>query len=149
MSRRITTLSPVEIRERAHFDLVKSEIDQRKRAGFGYRADSLDLARLPGVMEAFSFPGVHIGGTPSQWGIYMQGAYGIPSRKTGSISLSCSPSILIDGMKADIQYLRDLSKDEIAMIEVFNSAARAPAQFGGGSNCGIVMVWRKLYVNPP
>jgi hypothetical protein len=148
MSQRVTTLSPVEIRERAHFDLVRSEINQRRRAGFGYRSDSIELARLPGVREAFNFPGVHFGGTPANWGIFMTGVYSLPTRNGGPV-LSCTPTIWIDGAVADMAYLRDLAKEEIAMIEVYRTGARTPMQFAGRDNCGVVLVWRKQYVNPP
>jgi hypothetical protein len=149
MSRVITRLNTVTIREREHFDALKSELDQRRRAGFGYRADSLELARLPGVMEAFNFPGVHTSWSQGRWSIYMTGVYSIPSRNGSGTSLSCRPAIWLDGQVSDQDMIMELKKDEIALIEVFNSAARAPLQYGSsGGNCGVVLVWRKRYISP-
>ena len=144
MSRLITRLGTVTIREREHLDALKSELDQRRRAGFGYRSDSLELARLPGVREAFNFPGLRTNGTPANWGIAMTG-----QRSLSKMELSCSPTIWVDGVISDQRYLNVLRKEEIALIEVYNSAARAPLQYGGTrTNCGVVLVWRKRYISP-
>ncbi len=153
MSRLLTKLRTVTVAERQRYNALKFDLDQRRRAGFGYHADSNDLARLPGVREAFNFPSVHIGGTPARWSIYIQrGVYSLPSKtSTGGPSLGCTPAIWIDGMtsKGEIEILNDMSKEEIALIEVFPSAAGAPLQFAGtATNCGVVLVWRKNFVNP-
>jgi hypothetical protein len=149
MTRLITTLSTVTIREREHLNALRSDLDQRRRAGFGYRADSLELARLPGVMEAFNFPGVRTAWKLGMWGISMTGVYSIPSKGSSGITLSCNPTIWIDGAISDIFMLNELTKDEIALIEVYNSAARAPLQYASArSLCGVVLVWRKRYIDP-
>ena len=59
MTRLLTTLPTVTVEERRRFDALKSDLEFRRRMGFGYRADSAEIAKLPGVMEAFNFPGVH------------------------------------------------------------------------------------------
>jgi hypothetical protein len=150
MAALITRLSPVMIEERAHYNARKDEVDQRRRAGFGYRTDSLELERLPGVWDAFNFPGVRAGGPPCCWAISMSGVYSIISKSGTGMALSCAPTIWIDGGVSDIDMLHELHKEEIAIIEVYNSAARAPLQYGGSrTNCGVVLVWRKQYINPP
>jgi hypothetical protein len=151
MAALITKLSPMMIEERAHYNARKDEVDQRRRAGFGYRTDSIELTHLPGVWDAFNFPGVHVGvRSPSRWAISMTGVYSIASRGGIGMSMTCSPTIWIDGEISDIEMLNLLHKEEIALIEVYNSAARAPLQYGGSrTNCGIVLVWRKQYINPP
>ncbi len=145
----VTQLSTVQIREREHANALKGELDQRKRAGFGYRTDSLDLARLPGLPEAFNFPGVRARYNRGTWGIEMSGTYHITSKGGSGQTLTCNPTIWVDGAIADITLLNDLHKEEVALIEVYNSAARTPIQYAGTRNlCGVVLVWRKRYIDP-
>jgi hypothetical protein len=151
MTRLITTLPTVTIEERRRFDALKSELEGRRRMGFGYRADSAEIAKLPGVMEAFNFPGVHTTWYKGIWGISMTGVYSIPSKKSSGIALTCNPTIWVDGMTsvANMEILNQMTKDEIALIEVYTSAAGAPMQYAGTrTNCGVVLVWRKRYINP-
>lgn len=149
MTRLLTTLPTVTVEERRRFDALKSDLESRRRMGFGYRADSLELARLPGVREAFNFPGVHTGGTPMLWGINMTGVYSISSKGSTGITMTCDPAIWIDGGISDMDMLRELTKDEIGLIEVYTSAAGAPMQYAGSrTNCGLVLVWRKRFINP-
>ena len=149
LMRIITKLSAVQIREREHKNLLKDEIDQRRRAGFGYRADSLELDHLPGLPEALNFPGVRVTRFGGRWGISMFGSYHIQSKGESGSNTTCSPTIWIDGAISSMDMLNDIQKDEVAVIEVYNSAARAPLQFAGTRNlCGVVLVWRKQYVNP-
>jgi hypothetical protein len=144
ISRLITKLNTVTIRERERLNALRSDLDQRRRAGFGYHSDSLELARLPGVWDAFNFPGVRVTGTPSNWAISMTG-----QRSLSKMELSCAPTIWIDGMVSDQAFLNELTRDEIALIEVFSSAARTPMQYAGTrTNCGVVLVWRKGYISP-
>jgi hypothetical protein len=149
MTRLITTLPTVTVEERRRFDARKSELEGRRRMGFGYRADSAELGRLPGVMEAFNFPGVHTKSAQGRWLIYMSGVYTMPSKKGSGLTTTCAPTIWIDGFIADIDYLNELTKDEIGLIEVYTSAAGAPMQYAGTrTNCGVVLVWRKRFLNP-
>jgi hypothetical protein len=139
----------VTVEERKRFDALKSELDGRRRMGFGYRADSAELARLPGVMEAFNFPGVRTRSSQGRWFIYMNGVYTMPSKSSSGITMTCTPMIWIDGSIADMDYLNELTKDEIGLIEVYTSAAGAPTQYAGTrTNCGVVPVWRKRFINP-
>lgn len=149
MTRLITTLNTVTIREREHFNELKSELDQRRRAGFGYRADSTEFAKYMSVGQALNFPGVHISVIGAEWGIYMTGVYSIPSNGGSGITLTCNPTIWLDGFISDMRMINELRKEEIALVEIYNSAARAPLQYAGTrSLCGVVLVWRKRYIDP-
>jgi hypothetical protein len=149
MTRLLTTLPTVTVEERRRFDALRSDLESRRRMGFGYRADSAALARLPGVVEAFNFPGVRTRSSQGRWFIYMNGMYTMTSKNGSGITMTCAPTIWIDGSIADIDYLNELTKDEIGMIEVYTSAAGAPLQFTGTrTNCGVVLVWRKRFINP-
>jgi hypothetical protein len=149
MSRLITRLSTVTVREREHFNEIKAELDQRRRMGFGYRTDSLELDHLPGLDAAFAFPGVHVSWKPKGWKIYMTGVKSL-TRTNGNQGL-CEANVYIDGQPLLLsgKSLIEMHKEEVAMIEIYNSASRAPLQFPSDNNCGVVLVWTKMYVNPP
>jgi len=149
MSRLITKLSAVTMREHEHFNEIKAELDQRRRAGFGYRTDSLELKHLPDLSDAFVFPGVHVDWKPTGWKVFMRGVKSI-TRTNGNQEL-CAANVYIDGQSAVYsgKSLTEMHKEEVALIEMFNTAARAPLQFPSDNNCGVVLVWTKMYVNPP
>lgn len=146
LSRSMTMLNAVTIRERQQFDIIRADLDHRRKLGFGYRIDSVQLTRLPGVGEAFTLPSVHVQWRQGQWSVYMTstGAYEIS--RTG-LSLSCVPAMWIDGQNADAELANTLTKDEIGLIEVFTSGAGAPLEYST-SNCGVVLIWRKRFISP-
>jgi hypothetical protein len=149
MRRLPTTLGIVTVEEHQRVNELKSELDQRRRAGFGYRADSLDFAKYLSVGQALNFPGVHVTVSGTGWGIYMTGVYSITGRGGSGLTMTCTPTVWIDGTVSDWQMVNDLKKEEIALVEIYNSAARAPLQYTGTrTNCGIVLIWRKSYVSP-
>jgi hypothetical protein len=145
----MTKLATVTIEERRKFDAVRADLEHRRKLGFGYRADSTELAKLPGVGEAFNFPGVHTKVIGGQFQIYMNGMYSITSKKGTGLAMTCYPTIWLDGFIVDITAANTLTKDEIGVIEVFTSAAGAPSQYAGTrTNCGVVLIWRKRYISP-
>ena len=151
MSRLMTKLSTVTIKERQRLDGIRADIDHRAKIGFGYRMDSTHLAQLPGVGEALNFPSVHVRFKGARWSVYMTaaGAYSMPTKGSAGLKMDCSPTIWIDGFLADADVANSLTKDEIGLIEVFTSAASAPMDYAGTrSNCGVVLFWRKRYISP-
>ena len=72
----------------------------------------------------------------------------MPQRGAGG-GTDCFPTIWIDGALSDIEILNAMMKEEIGLIEVYTSAARAPLQYSGTrTNCGVVLVWRKRFISP-
>jgi hypothetical protein len=143
-------LGTVTVQERKRFDIFRADLDFRKKLGFGYRVDSLMLARLPGVGEAFTMaPGIHVKWNQrGEWSLYMtKGAYHIPARGGAGLTLDCAPSVLVDGQGADRDFVNSLTKDEIGLIEIYTSGAGAPLEYSG-SSCGVVLIWRKAFIDP-
>ncbi len=149
VTRLITTLGAVTVRERERFNAIKTDLDQRRRAGWGYMADSAAIEKLPGVWDAFNFPRVHAVKNGPLWTIYMtSGVLTMPQGGTGG-GTDCFPTIWLDGAISDIAMLNELTKEEIGLIEIYTSAASAPLQYSGTrTNCGIVLVWRKRFISP-
>jgi hypothetical protein len=167
LTRLVTKLSTVTIRERQ--SAFRLALDQRRRAGFGYWTDSTELGKRPAydLSEAFSGPGVKFApsnkpGCLAPWMIKMHGLNSFPGGGSGadkgtardsycaSLAMDeCLPSIWIDDMLADQEMLVLLHKEEVAVIEMYTSAASAPLQYSGSrTNCGVVLVWRKRFVSP-
>ncbi len=126
------------------------DIASRRKLGIGYSSDSSKLERLPGagLRDAFSFPSVRTGqGKTGLWIIYMTDhARSLNGDVAGP---GCQPKIYVDGAPSNIDFLNDMTKEEIGLIEVFTSPSRAPSEYAGsGSNCGIVLIWRKRYLRP-
>ncbi len=155
--------------ERVRFvNSIVGEVNQRRRAGSGYFADSLSIMRLPGLREAFNFPNIKTGGTPATWSIIMVGSNSLQdmpppaatsSAKSGekagfstfgrSAESSCSPVIWVNGAISDGDILHSLHKEDVAVIEVYSSISRVPVKYQTmSSNCGVVVLWLKQYFNP-
>ncbi|MGH7655219.1 MAG: carboxypeptidase regulatory-like domain-containing protein [Gemmatimonadaceae bacterium] len=138
------------------------DIASRRKLGVGYFEDSTKLAKTPGtgLRDVFNFPSVRTGPPPSAgqsgsgrghpppvmgvWYIFM-------TSHAASImgAANCVPTIYVDGMSTSMQYVNDLTKEEIGLIEVFTSPSRAPVEYAGsGGNCGIVLIWRKTFLRP-
>lgn len=72
-----------------------------------------------------------------------------PTRPRISGRNNCTPSAYLDG-----QQIRDglggvddlLTIRRVGGIEVYSTAAEAPAQFRGQGNCAVIVVWTKAYV---
>ena len=166
---RAQALRVVKVTERKEIDRRIDEANQRRRAGFGFFADSTSIAKLPGLREAFNYPNVHTGGTASAWTVYMTGNYstsdiqevsaGTSKTSTGDrggfgagrpkqIQIKeCTPTIYIDGLKGDNALLPALNKNDIALIEIFNSPQRVPLRYQESETCAAVLFWTKQYVN--
>ena len=145
---RLMTLRTITIAERKRYAAIHAELDWRRKFGFGYRADSTELARYPGLGEAFNYPGVYTQFRAGQWSIYMKGMFMIGSKSSKTLAMTCRPTIWLDGYVIDIGEANSLFKDEVGVIEVYPTAARAPLEYAGGTNCGVVLIWRKDYINP-
>jgi hypothetical protein len=133
------------------------DIASRRKLGVGYFEDSTKLDKVPGtgLRDAFNFPSVRTGPPSSGSGRGQKPVMGLwfifmtshaPSIMGAS---TCAATLYVDGMSASIEYVNNLTKDEIGLIEVFTSPSRAPAEYAGsGGNCGIVLIWRKAFLRP-
>jgi hypothetical protein len=134
------------------------DIASRRKLGMGYFEDSTKLTKLPGagLRDVFNFPSVRTGpalssGKPGAAPPAMGVWYIFMTSHAASImgASSCVATIYVDGMSTSIEYVNDLTKEEIGLIEVFTSPSRAPVEYSGsGGNCGIVLIWRKAFLRP-
>ena len=149
-------LSTFTIETQRVLDARKAELNSIRRMDFGFTIDSAQIAHAANVQRALTFPDVAVKGNPPQWYLMVKpGVAGAPwdasvQRKTKDGGDEwCAPTIWIDGTTADIDSLRAMPKNDIALITVFPAAADAPRQYTRTrSNCGVVLAWRKTFINP-
>jgi hypothetical protein len=111
---------------------------ERKKNGFGRYFTEEDIEnRNPFVMSDLMrmTPGMQV--SPN-------GSFGYVIRGRGG----CTPEVFIDGVKV-MQGADEIDNmvrpQEVAGVEVYNSPAGVPPQYGGlaGGDCGVVLVWTK------
>ena len=137
-------LQTVEVKGERVYDSATQEFMDAKKRGFGYFIDretienrqpfqTSDLLRTaPGVMVTTSgMPG-------SEANIQIRG----PS----SISGSCQPGIVVDGLllnggAGDIDMLA--RPEDITGIAVYRGPSEVPVQYASGGSCGLIQIWTR------
>jgi len=147
---RMTTLAAVTVRERERVNELRADIAQRLRLGLGVFTDSLKLDKLAGTWQAFGAANMRVQmNTRGEWKILFA--------TVNKVSPWCTPVLYIDDNVTTHDQLVQLPKDEIALIEAYRPATRAPLRYAGtgslryepgdGSGiCGVVLVWTKTFV---
>lgn len=114
-----------------------AEFDARRRSGFGYTKDSVEIARYTRFQNVFrDVPGLNVHEASSTLTIT------VPDGKGGV----CEPEVLIDGAQAAFGHLVDLLPEEVGGVEVYTRAAHIPSRFvptGIQPQCGMILVWTK------
>lgn len=130
---------------------------ERRQAGLGFFMDDLDIERrrplrasdlmrtIPGVqyLEANGIAGVS--GYPVM-------AYALRSQVFSASSPPCFPRVYVDGTVVEQGgstftpargFDQLVAAQDIAALEVYDSPVDTPAQFGGLSGCGVILIWTK------
>jgi hypothetical protein len=142
----VRMLDAVKVSARTLYSRRQTEIEQRRRRGFGHfiLRDELDRspsARVTDVLRRV--PGVRV--YPTQGGDVVTFARG------ESMSGPCRPTVFLDGLKLgsaeDLDFLATVSSLEA--IEVYTSATQAPVEYWGGAGCGALVLWTRTEPNRP
>ncbi|HEY1305034.1 MAG TPA: carboxypeptidase regulatory-like domain-containing protein [Vicinamibacterales bacterium] len=135
--RKLVQLAGMRTKAVSGVRVFATEFNERRRLGFGYLRDSVEIAKHPDFVSFLrEFPGlqVRLGGTSV--------AFAVPDVQGGT----CAPDILIDGAKAGPGHLIDLHSNEVGAIEFYPRAAHIPARFVPPAftpQCGMILVWTK------
>ncbi|HEX3865339.1 MAG TPA: carboxypeptidase-like regulatory domain-containing protein, partial [Gemmatimonadaceae bacterium] len=117
--------------------VLAAEFAERRRLGWGYMRDSLELSKYSELVNALrDVPGMSV----QYRGVSLRIA--LPDGKGGS----CAPDVIIDGGSAALGHLIDLSPAEIGGLEVYTRADHIPERFvqpGIHPQCGMILVWTK------
>jgi hypothetical protein len=115
---------------------------KRRQQGLGKFLDRQDVARAERMGGSlcplfYRIPGFSV--APSSVGVrcVVQSRRGPDSLGSGA----CQPAVYIDGMPADMDQLAMLPPEHVEAIEAYAGAAEAPAEYGGSSGCGVIVIW--------
>ena len=117
------------------------EFERRRRSGFGTFLTPAFLESRPNVRLGEllrEIPGVRVvnqglGANPSRTVLMaMQGGGG---------TVSCVPTLWVDGVRDPSQDFELLRSDNLAGVEIYPRAFDRPVQFTDGSKCGAIIVW--------
>jgi hypothetical protein len=136
----VRMLDAVRVTARTLYSRRQSEIEQRRRRGFGHfiMRDELErspAARVTDVLRRV--PGVRVYTT--------QGSDVVTFARGVGMSGPCRPTVYMDGHRLgsgeDLDFLATVNSLEA--IEVYTSPTQAPAEYWSGS-CGTIVLWTKV-----
>ncbi len=134
---RVTTLDVVRITGSPWQVRMLEGIEQRKQAAFARFIDSTVTSRRSSMGTVFAgLNGLYVtlGRFSTQDNIMMRNPDGDP----------CVPNVRIDGVRSDMEMLREMHPAEIGVTEVYPRASSVPIELQVGvSNCGMIVVWTK------
>jgi CarboxypepD_reg-like domain/TonB-dependent Receptor Plug Domain len=132
----------VTVRPRSWFSGM-SGLQHRINVGFGYVLEREDLERrgASNIGDALrGIPGVRV---------VSLGAYGstvVFRNSRNLLSQSCTPTVWMDGVRITLDPqlgLNEFTALDLEAIEVYRSTAEVPGEFGGYSNCGVLVLWTR------
>ncbi len=136
----VRMLDAVRVSARTLYSRRQSEIEQRRRRGFGHyiMRDELERSAALRVTDVLRrVPGVRV--------YTSQGSDLVTFARGESASGACRPTVYMDGHKLgsgeNIDFLATVHSLEA--IEVYTSAAQAPAEYWGGG-CGAIVLWTRV-----
>ena len=147
-SERVVVLPTVTTRAQLVYARKLIEFERRRRSGFGTFLTPAFLESRPNVKLGEllrEIPGLRvvnqgIGANPTRTVLMaMQGGAG---------TVSCVPTLWVDGVRDPSQDFELLRSDVLAGIEIYPRAFDRPAQFTDGSKCGAVVVWMRPPPSP-
>ncbi len=136
----VRMLDAVRVTARTLYSRRQSEIEQRRRRGWGHfiMRDELERSAASRVTDVLRrVPGVRVYTT--------QGSDVVTFARGENMSGPCRPTVYMDGHRLgsseDIDFLATVNSLEA--IEVYTSATQAPVEYWSGS-CGAIVLWTKM-----
>lgn len=136
----VRMLDAVRVTARTLYSRRQSEIEQRRRRGFGHfiMRDELERSAASRVTDVLRrVPGVRVYTT--------QGGDVVTFARGENMSGPCRPIVYMDGHRLgsseDIDFLA--SVNSLEAIEVYTSGTQAPIEYWSGS-CGAIVLWTKM-----
>jgi hypothetical protein len=137
----VRMLDAVRVTARTLYSRRQSEIDQRRRRGFGHfiMREELERSAASRVTDVLRrVPGVRVYTT--------QGSDVVTFARGDNMSGPCRPTVFMDGHRLgsgeDIDFLASVSSLET--IEVYTSGTQAPVEFWSTSGCGVIVLWTRM-----
>jgi hypothetical protein len=143
LQRVVTTLDPVRVKAAARAAAFNRGLEERRKGGFGHIIDSTTIAPIGTLASVFA-------GAPS--------TTVVRGRAAGDFTIlfpdgsrKCVATVFLDGRRSGFDELRDISPQDLAVVELYPHPLSVPAEFTlGGLRqlCGVVALWRKAAVHP-
>lgn len=150
MSTEPLALDPVEVTARraarTQMDEVRNRIEWVKRLGTGRALDRKEIEdrqapTLPALIATMS-PRVRTIAP-------VTGREDILIASSRNASGVCTPDMYLDGMRATGLVAHNLvTVENLEAVELYIGGLEAPAQYGGGSDCGVVLFWTRRGGDP-
>jgi outer membrane cobalamin receptor len=136
----VRLLDAVQVSARTLYSRRQTEVEQRRRRGFGdfIMRDELERNPSASITDVLRrIPGVRV--YPSQGGDVVTFARGT------SFSGPCRPTVYLDGHRLgsgeNLDFVATVSSLEA--IEVYKNASAAPVEFWSGG-CGAIVLWTRI-----
>lgn len=141
----VRMLDAVRVTARTLYSRRQSEIEQRRRRGWGHfiMRDELDRSAASRVTDVLRrVPGVRV--------YQSQGNDVVTFARGQGLSGACRPTLFMDGHRLgtseDIDFLT--SVNSLEAIEVYTSATQAPVEYWTGG-CGAIVLWTRVEPSLP
>lgn len=146
----LNAVTVTAVRERSR---DQREFQERQMAGFARVMEGTQVKKFPQLRDAIAMlPGIMVVGD-------VRGDFSILGRPgTGGNTASLRPSsrnpggrcnvtLYLDGMLVDEQYLRVMSAEDVAALELYPSEIYAPARYRTlGDGCAMLLVWTRAHL---
>ncbi len=137
----VRMLDAVRVTARTLYSRRQSEIEQRRRRGFGHfiMRDELERSAASRVTDVLRrVPGVRVYAT--------QGSDVVTFARGDNMSGPCRPTVFLDGHRLgsgeDLDFLA--SVNSLEAIEVYTSSTQAPVEYWSPSGCGTIVLWTRM-----
>ena len=129
------------------------EFQERQLAGFARIMEGRQVKNYPELRSAIAMlPGIMVvGDVRGDFTILGRAGTGgnISSLRTSSRNPGgrCNVTLYLDGMLVDEAYLRAMSSEEVAALELYPSESYAPARYRTfGDACAMLLVWTRAHL---
>jgi hypothetical protein len=137
----VRMLDAVRVTARTLYSRRQSEIEQRRRRGFGHfiLRDELERSAASRVTDVLRrVPGVRVYTT--------QGSDVVTFARGDNMSGPCRPTVFLDGHRLgsgeNLDFLATVNSLEA--IEVYTSGTQAPVEYWSPGGCGTIVLWTRV-----
>ncbi len=146
----LAAVTVTAVRERSR---DQREFQERQLAGFARIMEGTQVKKYPQLRDAIAtLPGILVvGDARGDFSILGRAATGGNTGSQRSSSRNpggrCQVTLYLDGMLVDEAYLRVMSAEEIAALELYPSDSYAPARYRTfGDGCAMLLVWTRAHL---
>ena len=134
--RQVTVLDTIRVTATRRASNELTELEERARAGFGYRFDAEQLRIRTSMRAVFQgLPNLTISGRS----VYQFELTAIVSGQT------CPVTLYVDGVRGSVDELQSYRPNQLIALEYYPRPEQAPLRFQTvASNCPIALVWTRF-----